>query len=152
MLPSARATLRNFVSKHTVDCGLRTELLESLSWLRPGLVCSCPAPQGDTCSRTVLLCCRHRSSVHQPGQLVVATVQGATHRELGCGLTFWGCELNIILLAEGGWEDGMGGGVVAEPVCAVCGGPPVHTDHQVTVQENLGGWQDGSKGKNTCCP
>lgn len=32
------------------------------------------------------------------------------------GLTFWGFELNVILLAEGGWEDGMGGGMVAEPV------------------------------------
>lgn len=54
-------------------------------------------------------------------------------------LTFWGCELNVILLAEGGWEDGMGGGMVTEPVRAICGGPPIHTDHQVAVQENLGG-------------
>lgn len=55
------------------------------------------------------------------------------------GLTFWGCELNVILLAEGGWEDGMGGGVVAEPIGAICGGPPIHTDHQVTIQEHLEG-------------
>lgn len=65
-------------------------------------------------------------------------------RDLGCGLTlqgltFWGCELNVILLAEGGWEDGMGGGVVAEPICTICGGAPIHTDHQVTIQEHLGG-------------
>lgn len=45
----------------------------------------------------------------------------ATHWVWTCGLTlqgltFWGCELNVILLAEGGWEDGMGGGMVAEPV------------------------------------
>lgn len=31
-------------------------------------------------------------------------------------LTFWGCELNVILLAEGGWEDGVGGGMITEPV------------------------------------
>lgn len=60
-------------------------------------------------------------------------------RDPGCGLTFWGCELNVILLAEGGWEDGMGGGVVAEPIGAIRGGPPIHTDHQVTIQEHLGG-------------
>lgn len=60
--------------------------------------------------------------------------QGPHIRGLGygltlLGLTFWGCELNVILLAEGGWEDGMGGGVVAEPIGAICGGPPIHTDH-----------------------
>lgn len=27
--------------------------------------------------------------------------------------------------------------MVTEPVRAVCGGPPIHTDHQVAVQENL---------------
>lgn len=52
-------------------------------------------------------------------------------------LTFRRCELNVILLAEGGWEDGVGGGMVTEPVRAVCRGPPIHTDHQVAVQENL---------------
>lgn len=28
--------------------------------------------------------------------------------------------------------------MVTEPVRAVCGGPPIHTDHQVAVQEHLG--------------
>ena len=57
--------------------------------------------------------------------------------QLYASLTFWGCELNVILLAEVGWEDGMGGGVVTEPVGAICGGASVHTDHQVAVQEDL---------------
>lgn len=52
-------------------------------------------------------------------------------------LTFRGRELNVILLAEGGWEDGVGGGMVTEPVRAICGGPPIHADHQVAVEENL---------------
>lgn len=52
-------------------------------------------------------------------------------------LTFRRCELYVILLAEGGWEDGVGGGMVTEPVRAICRGPPIHTDHQVTIQENL---------------
>lgn len=57
--------------------------------------------------------------------------------QLYASLTFRGCELNVILLAEVGWEDGVGGGVVTEPVGAICGGSPVYTDHQVTVQEDL---------------
>ena len=29
--------------------------------------------------------------------------------------------------------------MVAEPVGAICGGPPIHRDHQVAIQQNLGG-------------
>lgn len=77
------------------------------------------------------------------------------HLQSGRGsLTFWGCELNVILLAEGGWEDGVGGGVVTEPVRAICGGPPIHTDHQVAIQENLegGGGAGREHGITSCTP
>lgn len=37
--------------------------------------------------------------------------------------------------------------MVTEPIRAICRGPPVHTDHQVAVQENLGGGGRGRAGR-----
>lgn len=40
--------------------------------------------------------------------------------------------------------------MVAEPVGAVCGGPPIHRDHQVAIQEDLGVVEWGGRHR-TCC-
>lgn len=43
--------------------------------------------------------------------------------------------------------------MVTEPVGAICGGPPIHTDHQVAVQENLvGGVVGPNNGILNCTP
>lgn len=52
-------------------------------------------------------------------------------------LTFWRGQFDAVLLTEVDREDGMRGGMIAEPVRAISRCGSINADHEIPIQEDL---------------
>lgn len=52
-------------------------------------------------------------------------------------LTFWRGQIDVVLLTEVDGEDGMRGGMIAEPVRPIGRRGSINADHEIPVQEDL---------------
>lgn len=52
-------------------------------------------------------------------------------------LTFWRGQIDAVLLTEVDGEDGMRGGMIAEPIRAISRCGSINADHEIPIQEDL---------------